>query len=34
MYMVYPPYVASGRAADLASKAYFAFQAAVTVQQQ
>ena len=29
-YMVYP-YVASGRAADLASKAYFAFQAAVTV---
>ena len=29
-YMVYP-YLASGRAADLASKAYWAFQAAVTV---
>jgi amino acid transporter len=29
-YMVYP-YIASGNAADLASKAYFAFQAAVTV---
>jgi amino acid transporter len=29
-YIVYP-YVASGRAADLASKAYFAFQAAITV---
>jgi glutamate:GABA antiporter len=29
-YMVYP-YVASGKAADLASKAYFVFQAAITV---
>jgi amino acid transporter len=29
-YMIYP-YIASGKAADLASKAYFAFQAAVTV---